>query len=41
MNRSHSPANKRGKSMSKGFVFGFLISAILWLAAFGIVRALI
>ncbi|WP_298288691.1 hypothetical protein [Novosphingobium sp.] len=41
MNRSHLPVSPRGKSISRGFIFGFLISAILWAAALGIIRALI
>ena len=41
MNRSHSPADAQGKSMSKGWVVGLVISAILWAAAIGFVRVLI
>lgn len=41
MNRSHLPVSPREKSISRGFVFGFLISAILWVAALGIVRVLL
>jgi hypothetical protein len=41
VNGSDCPANLRRGSLSKGFVFGFLISVLLWSAALGIVRSLI